>query len=106
MSQAVAIHHDELESILTSSSLVAIDCFATWCGPCQVISPLIDRLAQDYEDRARVVKLDLDRNKEFVKKFGVRSLPSVIIFKEGEPMETIVGVAPYEAFSQAIDRYL
>ncbi|MGB3238637.1 MAG: thioredoxin domain-containing protein [Geitlerinemataceae cyanobacterium] len=106
MNQTVALHRDEWELLFNSSSLVAIDCFATWCGPCQVTSPFLDRLAREYEGRATVVKLDVDREKEVVKQLGIRSIPSVLILKEGQLVETIVGVAPYEKFSQALDRYL
>jgi thioredoxin 1 len=106
MSQAVYINHDRWEDLLNSSPLVAIDCFANWCGPCQVTSPFIDRLAREYEGRAIVVKLDVDRDREAAKQLGIRSIPSVLILKEGQLVETIVGVAPYEKFSQAIEQYL
>lgn len=106
MNQAVAIDRAQLELLLTSSPLVAIDCFATWCGPCQVTRPFMDRLAQEYEGLATVVKIDVDRDKEIAKKLGIRSIPSVLILKEGQLVETIVGIAPYEKFSQAIEQYL
>jgi thioredoxin 1 len=106
MSQSVATDRDEWEVLLKSSPLVAIDCYATWCGPCKVISPSIDRLAREYAGRATVVKLDVDRDREAAQQLGIRSIPSVLILKEGQLVETIVGVAPYEKFSQAIDRHL
>jgi thioredoxin 1 len=67
---------------------------------------LIDRLADDYRDRAKVFKLDLDSNKPVAKRFGIRSIPAVMVFKQGELMETLVGVKPYEEFTAAVERQL
>lgn len=106
MIQAVTLDPEKLETLLTSNSVVAIDCFATWCGPCQVIHPFIDRLDREYEGRATVVQLDVDRHKELTQKLGVCSIPSVLILKDGQLVEKIVGIAPYETFCQALDRHL
>ncbi|MFM7794523.1 MAG: thioredoxin family protein, partial [Microcystis panniformis] len=87
-------------------SLLVVDCTATWCGPCKLVAPLIDRLADDYRDRAKVFKLDLDNNKPVAKRFGIRSIPAVMVFKQGELIETLVGVKPYEEFTAAVERQL
>jgi len=96
----------EFDSLLNSESLLVVDCTATWCGPCKLVAPLIDRLADDYRDRAKVFKLDLDSNKPVAKRFGIRSIPAVMVFKQGELMETLVGVKPYEEFTAAVERQL
>jgi thioredoxin 1 len=96
----------EFDILLNSGSLLVVDCTATWCGPCKVIAPLIDQLAEAYSDSAQVFKLDLDANKEVAKKYGVKSIPAVMFFKQGELVETLVGVKPYEEFQAAIDRHL
>ena len=96
----------EFDSLLKSESLLVVDCTATWCGPCNLVAPLIDRLADDYRDRAKVFKLDLDSNKPVAKRFGIRSIPAVMVFKQGELMETLVGVKPYEEFTAAVERQL
>ncbi len=96
----------EFDALLAAEPLLVVDCTATWCGPCKVVSPLIDQLAGEYSDRAKVFKLDLDANKAVAKRFSVRSIPAVMIFKQGELIETIVGVKPYEEFSGAVDRNL
>jgi thioredoxin 1 len=96
----------EFDSLLSNESLLVVDCTATWCGPCKLISPLIDQLAEEYGDRAKVFKLDLDTNKPVAKRFGIKSIPAVMFFKQGELMETLVGVKPYEEFSSAVERYL
>ncbi|NCR42736.1 MAG: thioredoxin [Microcystis aeruginosa W13-11] len=96
----------EFDSLLKSESLLVVDCTATWCGPCKLVAPLIDRLADDYRDRAKVFKLDLDSNKPVAKRFGIRSIPAVMVFKRGELIETLVGVKPYEEFTAAVERQL
>lgn len=96
----------EFDSLLASESLLVVDCTATWCGPCKLISPLIDRLAEEYSDRAKVFKLDLDANKTLAKRFGIKSIPAVMFFKQGNLEETIVGAKPYEEFKSALERHL
>jgi thioredoxin 1 len=96
----------EFNSLLASESLMVVDCTATWCGPCKLISPLIDQLANEYGDRAKVYKLDIDSNKPVAKQFGLKSIPAVMFFKNGELVETLVGVKPYEEFSGTLERFL
>ena len=96
----------EFDSLLKSESLLVVDCTATWCGPCKLVAPLIDPLADDYRDRAKVFKLDLDSNKPVAKRFGIRSIPAVMVFKQGKLIETLVGVKPYEEFTAAVERQL
>ncbi|TVQ22407.1 MAG: thioredoxin [Leptolyngbya sp. DLM2.Bin15] len=96
----------EFDALLSSESLLVVDCTATWCGPCKLIAPLIDQLADDYSDRAKVLKLDLDANKEVAKRYGIRSIPAVMFFQKGDVAETIVGAKKYEDYSAALDKYL
>ena len=100
------IQDSELNELLTKSGLVVVDYTAPWCGPCRVISPYIDQLAEEYAGRAQVFKVDLDKNKENAKKFKIRSIPAVLLFKDGELVEHMVGKANYETFSEAVDKYL
>ena len=93
----------ELDSLLETEAVVVVDCTATWCGPCKLVAPLIDQLAEEYGDRAKVLKLDIDANKPVAKRFGLKSIPAVLYFKQGELVQTIVGVKPYEEFSNAVD---
>ena len=106
MSEATEIQGSELDEQLTFAGPVVVDCTATWCGPCRAIAPLIDRLATEYDNRAKVFKLDIDKNKDTAKRFGIRSIPAVLVFKGGELVENMVGVAPYESFAQAVDKHL
>jgi thioredoxin 1 len=107
MSTATFIQDEtEFDTLLTNESLLVVDCTATWCGPCKLVAPLMDQLSSEYSDRVKVFKLDLDSNKPVAKRFGIRSIPAVMVFKQGELMETLVGVKPYEEFTAAVERHL
>lgn len=96
----------ELDSLLASEPLLVLDCTASWCGPCKLVAPLMDQLAAEFSDRAKVFKLDLDSNKAVAKRFGITSIPAVMFFRQGELVETLIGVKPYETFSDAVKRHL
>jgi thioredoxin 1 len=102
------VQENEFDALLTESEekVIVVDFTATWCGPCRLISPLMEQLAQEYNSRAKVVKVDVDSNKPLFKRFGLRSIPAVLIFKDGVLAETIVGVSPYEQFSNAVEKLL
>ncbi len=94
------------DQLISSEALLVVDCTATWCGPCKMVAPLMDQLAEAYETKAKVCKLDLDSNQAVAKRFNIRSIPAVMFFKGGELVETLVGVKPYEEFSGTVDKYL
>lgn len=96
----------EFDGLLQTEPLFVVDCTAAWCGPCKLVAPLMDQLAEEYVDRAKVFKLDLDHNKAVATRFGIRSIPAVMIFKQGELAETVIGAKPYEAFSTALAKHL
>ncbi|QLE56345.1 thioredoxin [Nostoc sp. TCL26-01] len=96
------VQENEFDALLSEQTVVVVDFTATWCGPCRLVSPLMDQLAQEYQDHLKVVKVDVDQNKPLFKRFGLRSIPAVLIFKNGELIEKIVGVSPYEQFSNAV----
>jgi len=106
MSQANYIQQDEFDQIIANNNLVVVDYTAPWCGPCKVVAPLIDKLAEEYDGKAAVVKIDIDQNPDNPKQFGVRSIPAVLIFKQGEVVETIVGKTSYEVFSNKLEEQL
>ncbi|NJR64466.1 MAG: thioredoxin [Leptolyngbyaceae cyanobacterium CRU_2_3] len=103
---AAYIQDNDFDALITDETLVVVDCTASWCGPCRKIAPLIDQLAEAYEGRAKVVKLDLDQNKRVASKYSIRSIPAVMLFKNGELVENLVGVAPYETFTSAVEKHL
>jgi thioredoxin 1 len=96
----------EFSTLLASEPFLVVDCTANWCGPCKLVSPLIDRLAAEYGDRAKVCKLDLDANQAIATRFKITSIPAVMFFNQGELMETIIGVKTYPEFSDVVQRFL
>lgn len=96
----------EFDALLGAESLLVVDCTASWCGPCRLIAPLIDQLADEYGDRAKVLKLDIDAHKEVAKRFAIRSIPAVMFFAKGELAETLVGAKQYEEYNTTIGKYL
>ncbi|MEL7354278.1 MAG: thioredoxin family protein [Cyanobacteria bacterium J06560_5] len=97
---------EELDALISQESLLVVDCVASWCGPCKQVSPLIDRLAEEYSDRALVMKLDFDNNRQVSKRFGLKGMPSVMFFKQGELQETLTGMKPYSVYDKALSRLL
>jgi thioredoxin 1 len=96
----------EFDTLLAQEPVLVIDCTAVWCGPCKLIAPLIDRLAVEYRDRAKVFKIDLDQNKAIAQRFGIKSIPAVMFFKQGELVETLVGAKTYEDFCTTTNELL
>ena len=95
-----------LDDLIASQSLVVVDCTASWCGPCKLVAPLMDQLASEYGEQATVFKLDIDSNKVFAKRFGIKSIPAVLFFKQGEQVDTVIGAKPYDEFSAALTKHL
>jgi thioredoxin 1 len=93
----------EFDTLLAAGTPLVVDCTASWCGPCKLIGPLIDRLADENEGQATVMKLDLDNHKAIAKRFELRSIPAVMYFKAGELNTTLIGVKKYEEFQAALD---
>ena len=94
------------ETVLKSDKPVVVDFWAAWCGPCRMVGPVIDQISDEYEGKAVVGKVDVDANQEFAAKYGVRNIPTVLIFKDGEVVERKVGVAPKNAYTEAVDALL
>ena len=91
------------DEVLNTDQPVLVDFWATWCGPCRVIAPTIEELATEFEGRAKVVKLDVDHNPQTAQKYGIRSIPSLLFFKDGRPVDQMVGVVPKPALAQKLD---
>lgn len=89
-----------------SPGLVLVDFWATWCGPCQMVAPILDQLAGEYAGRAKITKLDVDTNQQTAVKFNVRSIPSVLFFKDGQHVDTVVGAVPKTVLEGKIRQHL
>ena len=86
--------------------VVLVDFWATWCGPCKMIAPIVEQIANEHEGKITVVKLDVDENGETAMKYGVMSIPTLILFKNGQPVERLVGYQPKERLMSKIKPHI
>ncbi len=96
--------HSFDKEVLQSDRPVLVDFYADWCGPCQVIKPVLEELAEEYEGRVDVRKVDVDENQALAQRYGVRGIPTLLLFKDGQAQETIVGVHSKSEFVELLDR--
>ncbi|MTT31699.1 thioredoxin [Terrilactibacillus sp. BCM23-1] len=89
----------------TSKGLVLADFWATWCGPCKMIAPVLEEVDSELADKVKIVKLDVDQNQATASKYGVMSIPTLILFKDGEIADKIIGFQPKEALVERINQH-
>lgn len=107
MSALLAITESNFEAEVIKSDLpVLVDFWAVWCSPCKIIAPIVEDLAKDYEGKLKVAKCDVDSNQSVAIKYGIRSIPTILVFKNGEVAEQIIGAATKHHIVEKIDNIL
>lgn len=94
------------ELVLNSDKPVLVDFWAAWCGPCRMLGPIVEELHNEYEGKAVVGKVDVDNNQQVAMQYGIRNIPTVLIFKNGEIVDKFVGVAPKASIAEKLEAYL
>jgi len=92
--------------VMQSSDVVMVDFWAVWCGPCQMVAPIVEELAKEYAGKLKVMKLNTDEAPEVAGRYQIMSIPTILFFKNGQPVEKIVGARPKPQFKQIIDSLL
>lgn len=102
---AIVTASDQTFSNETSEGIVLADFWAPWCGPCKMIAPVLEEIDEEMDDKLKVVKLDVDENQETAGKYGVMSIPTLLLFKDGEVVDQVIGFQPKEQLVELINKH-
>lgn len=94
------------QDVLESEIPVLVDFWAPWCGPCRMVAPVVEEIAEQYEGKVKVVKVNTDENSNVASKYGIRSIPTLMIFKDGERVDMVVGAVPKTTLANTLEKYI
>ena len=100
------INSDELEKVISDHKVVFVDAWAAWCGPCRMVAPVVEELADEYEGRVSFGKLNVDESPKIASQYGIMSIPTLILFKDGKPVSNIIGFRPKGELKKSLDTVL
>jgi thioredoxin 1 len=103
---ALVITDSNFDELLQSGKPLVVDFWAEWCGPCKMIGPLVEELSHEYEEKVLIGKMDVDENNDITSRFGIRNIPTLLFFKDGQMVDKQVGAAQKSALAQKIDALL
>lgn len=106
MANLIHFTQETLDAAVAQKGLVLVDFWATWCGPCRMLAPVIEELAKDYDGKVTVGKVDIDEEMDLATRYGIMSIPTVMLFENGEEVDKLVGVRPKDSFTELIDAAL
>ena len=94
------------QDVLNADQPVMVDFWAAWCGPCKAIAPVLEELAGEYDGKAKIVKINVDDNPQIASQFGIRSIPTLMVFKDGERVDTVMGLQPKDQLATVLDKHV
>jgi len=106
MAKTLTVTDATFEQVINSGKTVLVDFWAEWCGPCKMIAPVVEEMAGEYEGRAVIAKLDVDSNPDVSMKYGIRSIPTLLVFKDGKVVDTQVGAVGKPVLKQKLEAQL
>lgn len=107
MTMPITVTDQDFQSkILDHQGVSFVDFWAAWCGPCRMLAPIVDELAQDYDGKVQIAKLNVDENQYTARQYGIMSIPTMVIFKDGQEVERLVGVMPKAAIAEKLDKWI
>ncbi|MEW9076991.1 thioredoxin [Terrisporobacter glycolicus] len=103
---AKIVNSNEFKEAIKEEGVVVVDFFANWCGPCKMLAPIFEELSNEMEGKTQFIKIDVDQSVDIAREYGVQSIPTMAIIKNGQPVETMVGFLPKDVIKSNIENYL